>query len=73
MIYTDRKNLYADTVEELHAFAKKSKLHKSAFSETDDLPNYVLTHETQRKVLYNGARLITTRDLIDIFGLTSSE
>lgn len=70
MVYSDRKVLVADTMEELHAFAGKIKLHKGFFRNKQPVPYYQLVgHNIFRKAIFNGAIMIKTNDIIDIFKL----
>jgi hypothetical protein len=66
MIYTDGKHLVADSIEELHTFAKEAGLRKEWF-QNKRIPHYdITTVRKLNKVLSMGAELITTREIIVI-------
>lgn len=54
-------HLFADTVEELHEFARKLGLRKSWFQDRS-LPHYDLTPNKRRQALSVGAASMTLRD-----------
>ena len=59
MVYTDGRQLIADTLEELHSFARKSGLKETFFVDQKERPHYDVTQHRVR-VIDNGA--IYTKD-----------
>lgn len=49
-------HLFADTTEELHAFALRLGMRRSWFQDDPRLPHYDLTPRRRRKALYYGAK-----------------
>lgn len=49
-------HLFADSVEELHAFALRLGMRRSWYQEDVRLPHYDLTAKRRRKALYYGAK-----------------
>ena len=66
MVYTDGIHLIADTVEELHTFSASIGLKRCWYSNKRGKhhPHYDLWGKYLKKSLDNGAKLLTTRDLI---------
>lgn len=67
MIYTDGTHLITDgNIEELHAFAKKIGPERSWFQSVGHrIPHYDLTTKRMsKKALANGAKAVTTQQLL---------
>ena len=62
MVYTDGKQLIADTTKELHSFAQKSGLKKTFFVDQSDRPHYDVSKHRVR-VIDNGAIYTKDREL----------
>jgi len=64
MVYTDGVHLVADSLIELHQFARKIGLKKEWFQDKR-IPHYDLTTTTKRlKAIGHGAALVTERDIV---------
>lgn len=66
MIYTDGIHLVADTLEELHLFAKQIGLKFEWFQNKKKHPHYDIFNSKLDKALLNGAIFINKRDIINI-------
>lgn len=68
MIYTDKIHLVADTLEELHDFAKQIGLKRNYFEGVrKGHPHYDLTNETiVEKVLDYNAHVVSSKELLII-------
>ena len=64
MVYTDGKVLVADSLEELHDFAKKSGLKRELFAGGDSRPHYDVSQNRVR-VIDGGARYTKDRRILD--------
>ena len=69
MIYTDNIHLIADSLEELHEFARKIGLKRHFFEGVrKGHPHYDLTNNNIRvKAIDEGAKLVTTRWIVKFF------
>ena len=66
MVYTDGVHLIADTLEELHAFAREMGLKPEWFQQKR-LQHYDLTtSRAAKRAIKLGAVLITSRELVKI-------
>lgn len=67
MVYSDGIHLIADTIEELHAFAKRIGLSRDWYEARKPYhPHYHLSGFKKRKALKMGAKLITEREVVKI-------
>lgn len=72
MIYTDGIHLISESIAELHLFAKKIELKRCWFENKPFRPHYDLMISPKNrqimleKALFNGAILISDKELIDI-------
>lgn len=57
-------HMTADTVEELHDFARALGLHRRYFQDRPRHPHYDLTEGMRAKAVRNGAKQLTTRDYV---------
>lgn len=62
--YTKSCHLIADSVHELHVFARKIGLKRTWFRDHPRLPHYDLTEGKRRQVVKRGAIEITARELV---------
>lgn len=67
MVYSDGTHLIADTLDELHEFAKRLSLHREWYQGKKSYhPHYDLFGRRKRKALKLGAKLITEREAVKI-------
>lgn len=57
-------HLYADTVEELHAFAAKIGMRRSWFQDREGFPHYDLTEKRREAAVRMGAVEETRREFV---------
>jgi hypothetical protein len=57
-------HLYADGVEELHAFALSIGMRRSWFQDREGFPHYDLTEGRRRRAVARGAVEHTSRELV---------
>jgi len=65
MIYTDGVHLIADDINELHSFAQTIGLKLNWF-QNHRIPHYDIWGSKLTKALRAGAKIITTKELINI-------
>jgi len=66
MIYTDYAHLFADSLEELHIFAKKIGLKRHWF-QNKKYPHYDLTTKRMKaKAIRAGAVVVSTKTILTI-------
>ena len=58
-------HLYADTLEELHAFALRIGMRRCWFQNESTLPHYDLTEGKRAQAVANGAKPQTRQELVD--------
>lgn len=58
-------HLFADTLEELHAFATKIGMKRAWFQAEDRLPHYDLTPKRREHAVLLGAREVSRRELVE--------
>lgn len=58
-------HLFADTVEELHAFALRIGMRLEWFQAKGRLPHYDLTPDRRARAVRMGAREVTRRQLVE--------
>jgi len=67
MVYTDKVHLIADTLEELHRFARKIGMKAEWFQDTR-IPHYDLLKGKSKVAIAKGAKVVTSRDIIRLAG-----
>lgn len=65
MVLTDGIHLAADSLEELHRFARSIGIRRSWFHQHDRHPHYDLfTEDMRRKALAAGAQLVSSKEIV---------
>ena len=67
MVYTDGVHLIADTVHELHVFARRLGLKREWFQDKAKIQHYDLLGGKLHKALQLGARFVTSRNLVETY------
>jgi len=63
--YNESCHLFADSIEELHAFASRIGLRRSWFQNSSKLPHYDLTRARRIRAVKNGAIEVSNKFLVD--------
>ena len=68
MIYVDKVHMVADSIDELHKFAKEIGLKRHFFEGVKKgHPHYDLTNKTiMQKALDNGAMVVNSKKIVEI-------
>lgn len=64
--YPQSCHLAADSVEELHAFARKIGLHRSWFQDKPELPHYDLTYGMRNRAVVFGAIEVDRKKIFEL-------
>lgn len=62
--YIEASHLYADTVEELHSFAKSLNLKRSWFQDKPDFPHYDITRNKYYQAIKLGASIKSVKHMV---------
>lgn len=67
MVYTDRTHLVADSLEELHAFARLIGLKRCWFQNHRRHPHYDLMRGRKQAAVDAGAQVVSSKEIVTHF------
>ena len=67
MIYTDKVHLIADSIDELHEFAKEIGLKREWFQDNEKHPHYDIWGVMVKRAIKKGAIVVSSKEIIQIF------